>query len=157
MGPSRLTPLAPENTWKPAFLAALEKAGNVSTAAATVGITRQCAYQARDRDARFREAWDVAIEAATDALEAEARRRALEGTDEPVFFKGEICGNIRKYSDTLMIVLLKAHRPDKFRERVQAEHSGELTVRVVYDDGDHGPTAPPASEAGGNSPAGEPV
>ena len=42
-----------------------------------------------------------------DALEAEARRRAVEGVRKPVFYQGVICGWVGEYSDTLLIFLLK--------------------------------------------------
>ena len=53
-----------------------------------------------------------------DALEQEARRRALEGVEEPVFCRGERVGVIRRYSDALLILLLKAKRPEQFRDVV---------------------------------------
>ena len=57
-------------------------------------------------------------------LEAEARRRAAIGVDEPVFYKGKVVGHIRKYSDNLLMFLLKAHWPEKFRDNYGVEHSG---------------------------------
>lgn len=65
----------------------------------------------------FAAQWDEAIETAIDALEHEARRRAVKGVDEPVFYQGNVCGVVTRYSDTLLIQLLKAHRPEKYRER----------------------------------------
>ena len=51
-------------------------------------------------------------------LEREARRRAVEGVEEPVgFYKGEPSAYVRKYSDTLLIFLMKGARPDKYRDR----------------------------------------
>ena len=70
----------------------------------------------------FAAQWDEAMQVAVDALEAEARRRAVEGVDEPVYYKGQLIDTIKKYSDNLLITLLKAHRPEKFRERF--EHTG---------------------------------
>lgn len=93
-------------------------------AARRVGISRRGVYQHREASTDFAEAWDDALEEACDLLEGEARRRAYEGTQEPVFYKGEECGRIRKYSDTLTIFLLKAHRPEKYRENFKVEHSG---------------------------------
>ena len=55
----------------------------------------------------------------------EARRRALTGVEQPVYYKGEAVGRIAKYSDTLLIFLLKAHWPKKSRDNVSAEHSGK--------------------------------
>ena len=57
-------------------------------------------------------------------LEDEAIRRAREGVDEPVFYKGEHCGNVRRYSDTLLIFMLKARKPDVYRKRASIEHTG---------------------------------
>ena len=49
-----------------------------------------------------------AEEDAIQQLELEARRRAFEGFDKPVFHAGEQCGLIRQYSDVLLMFLLKA-------------------------------------------------
>ncbi|WP_254240927.1 terminase [Achromobacter insolitus] len=74
-------------------------------------------------DEEFAKAWDQAIRIATLGLEDEARRRAQEGVDEPVFYLGSQCGTVRKYSDTLLIFLLKAH-DHKYREKTGLELTG---------------------------------
>ena len=53
-------------------------------------------------------------------MELEARRRAVKGTDKPVFQRGEQVGTIREYSDTLLMFLLKANKPEKFRDNFDA-------------------------------------
>ena len=121
--------------WHATFLDALESSGNVTAAARRAGVDRGTAYRSRAAAAEFRAAWDEALEVALDALEAEARRRALEGWDEPVFHAGEICGHIRKYDAALLMFLMKAYRPE-FRDHARVEHSGDTTVRVEYADGD---------------------
>lgn len=103
----------------------IETGGNVSRACEESGTARQRVYEWRAADPAFATAWDEAVEAGTDELEEEARRRAYEGVDEPVFYQGEMCGTIRKYSDTLLIFLLKGRRPDKYRENVRTEHTGK--------------------------------
>lgn len=65
------------------------------------------------------------------SLEAEARRRAMDGVDEPVYHKGEVVGHVRKYSDTLLIFLLKAHRPHKYRDNYKIEHGGQVEVTAT--------------------------
>lgn len=121
-----------------AFIDELRKRGNVSEAAAASGIGRRTAYELRDRDPDFAAAWEDAINAAVDAMEGEAWRRAVEGVDEPVFGRvakdedGQI-GVIRKYSDSLMQTLLKAHRPEKYRERAEVQHSGRIEIEYVND------------------------
>ena len=54
-------------------------------------------------------------------LEDEARRRALQGVEKPVFREGRQVGTVTEYSDTLLIFLLKARRPEKFRDRARFE------------------------------------
>lgn len=74
----------------------------------------------------------MALETAAEVLEQEAWRRAVTGTLKPVYQGGEQVGTVREYSNTLMIFLLKGANPEKYRERVQQQHSGEVTVRVAY-------------------------
>ena len=106
------------------FLDALRDTGNVTKAAESVGISRRAAYDHRQANADFAAQWEDAWEESTDKLEAEARRRAFAGVEEPVFYQGEKCGVIQRYSDTLLIFLLKAHRPEKYRENIRHEHGG---------------------------------
>lgn len=102
--------------WEKKFLDALADTCNVSAAAKAAGIRRSTAYEFRKNNPDFAAKWDEALEKATDELEAEARTRAL-GFEEPVFnSEGEEVGTVRRYSDTLMIFLLKAYRPKRFRE-----------------------------------------
>ena len=121
-----------------AFLAELTACGNVSDAATAAGVPRRTAYEWRSADATFAAAWDDAIDVAADTMEREAFRRAVEGVEEPVYGRvgkdsdGEI-GRITKYSDTLLIFLLKGARPEKYRERQQVEHTGRLEVEYVND------------------------
>ena len=127
-----------KSEWKPRFVESLREVGNVSAAARHAGVSRQTVYKERKSSEQFRDAWDDAMEEAMDLLEAEARRRAVEGTHKPVFYKGAAVGEIREYSDTLTIFLLKGRRSDVFGDRVKQEITGDrggpVTVRVVYDE-----------------------
>lgn len=102
-----------------AFLTALALSGNVSKAATAVGIDRMTAYRWRKDDAEFSANWDEAMEIAVLGMEDECKRRAFEGFD--VATKN---GVVRGYSDTLAIFLLKAHAPEKYRERSNVELTG---------------------------------
>lgn len=120
------------------FLDELRQRGNVSDAAKAAGMARETFYKWRADDEEFAAAWNEALEEATDTMEREAWRRAVEGVDEPVFGRigkdldGEV-GTIRRYSDSLMQLLLKAHRPEKYRERQQVEHSGSVGIEYIND------------------------
>ena len=101
-------------------------------------MPRQTVYDWRAADSDFAAAWDDALDQAADTMEREAFRRAVEGVEETVYGRvdrysdGEI-GKVRKYSDTLLIFLLKGARPEKYRERQQVEHTGRLEVEYVND------------------------
>lgn len=109
-----------------AFLAAYASTGTIVHSAKAVGITPARHYEwleEEDYKRRFHEAREEAIE----TLEAEARRRAYEGVEEPVgWYKGNPGGYAKRYSDTLLIFLLKGLRPEVYRERF--EHSGPQGV-----------------------------
>ncbi len=102
--------------------------GNVSRSAEAVNVSRQVCYDHRDANDEFKAQWKAAIETGTEDLEQEARRRAFEGFEEPVYYKGEVCGYIQKYSDNLLMFLLKGRRPDAYRDRSQIDFKGETTV-----------------------------
>lgn len=109
------------------FCKELAETANVSKSAKKIGVSRTRVYEIRKEDSVFAEQWDEAVDRGVDALEEEARRRAYKGTNKPVFYQGVECGTIREYSDTLMIFLLKAARPEKYRERHEVEHTGKVT------------------------------
>ena len=112
------------------FLQKLRETCNVTKAAMAAGITSGTAYRHRRDDQLFADRWEEALAEGVDLLEHEAHRRAFRGIDEPVFYQGSRCGEVRKYSDSLTMFLLKAHRPDKYRERseVKQELSGHLAL-----------------------------
>jgi hypothetical protein len=75
---------------------------------------------------------------AADALEAEAWRRAVAGVREPIVSGGKVVRDddgqpiaIRRYSDNLLFALLKARRPEKFREQRLVEHKMNRDVREI--------------------------
>ena len=115
-----MSKLTPQKRAK--FIAALRETCNVTKAAESVAMSRQGVYQARDNDAEFAKAWQGALEEAVDLLEAEAQRRAFSGVDKPVTYQGRITATYREYSDTLAFFLLRAHRPEKYRERSETRH-----------------------------------
>jgi hypothetical protein len=115
--------------WRQAFLDAFEELGLVTQAARRAGVTRQAAYQARKTDTDFAEAWDEIEDELTERLEREVYRRAVEGDAKWFYDKnGNVVGEETKYSDTLAIVLLKARRPEKYRESKTIEHTGSLNL-----------------------------
>jgi hypothetical protein len=118
------------------FLKMLSETGNVSRSAEGAGTTRYTVYKRRAADAKFAEAWDDALEIATDWLEEEARRRAF-GWEEPLHYQGALTGDaVTKFSDTLLIFLLKGNNPDKFKDRVESANRHSIdpsNVTIVFE------------------------
>ena len=117
----RLRPTNPTSKKGERLLAVLRAGGTVTAACQAERIHRSTYYAWRAADPAFAAQADDAIESGTDVLEDEARRRALNG------------------SDTLLIFLLKARRPEKYRERHAVQSSDKpmeitITRRIVMPD-----------------------
>lgn len=119
---------------KAKFLEHFAVYGNVTAAAKAAGIERNTVYVWQERDDEFVAAFREAEIKATETLEAEARRRAVDGvvTETPIYVKGEHVDTIveTKYSDTLLIFLLKARAPEKYRERFDVTTQGQPLVKA---------------------------
>ena len=119
-----------------AFLAAYARCGNLSEAARIAGVNRLSHYEWLN-DERYAQVFEQAQDIAIDYLEAVARDRATKGWLEPVFYHGEVVGHVRKYSDTLLIFLLKGARPDKFRDNATIRHTGTGAGGAIQIEGDY--------------------
>lgn len=104
-----------EGSWKRIFLAALANSGNVRASCRLAGIARSTAYEAREKDAAFGAQWSGALLEALELLEAAAFRRALTG------------------SDVMMIFLLKANNPTKYREERLVNLKSNVQTDIVVD------------------------
>ena len=71
---------------------------SVMRVATLSGYTRSTACLYRAAAPTFAVAWDDAYEAGFDWLEDELQRRSHDGWDEPVFYKGEVVGAVRRFS-----------------------------------------------------------
>jgi hypothetical protein len=148
--------------WHTTFIDTLHATSSVVQAARAAGISPRTAYRHRKGNAHFRDAWWAALEDApapdsadapqddsspadppawppadeVEALEREAWRRAVEGYDYPVTYGGEITDTYKKYSDTLLIFLLKAHCPEKYARpgADDDQDNGPVIFHVVYGD-----------------------
>jgi len=139
------------------------------------GIHRETHYWWLKHDPAYAVAFAQAEEKAADALEAEARRRAINGVLRYKFDKGRPITNPEtgepyyelEYSDTLLIFLLKAHKPTVYRETVHQQHSGTLHVFNDFEqaldkaygdgdgDGDGSPSDGGAAASGTRIPRGD--
>ena len=98
--------------WYDTFLAKLRNTANVRLSCDAARIHRSTAYAHRKDNPEFSAAWDDALTEAVEALEAIAWNRATQKLAP---------------SDTLLIFLLKAHAPNKYRERYDINHNSDLS------------------------------
>lgn len=111
---------------KRVFLVAFSETASIQRAAELAGVTRAAHYEwlNHDTDEVYKQAFLEAKELATQALESEMIRRAIEGNDRPVFHKGKLIARYKEYSDTLLIFALKAQRPNVYRDNYNVQVSG---------------------------------
>jgi hypothetical protein len=120
-----------------AFLSAFEICCYVKAAARAARINAKTHYHWLKNDGAYGTAFGAARMVAVDVLESEVFRRAVLGVDEPIFYKGRICGTIRRYDDKLMKFLLRAWMPEKFgnqKLRIPAPANAPVQpkLEVVY-------------------------
>lgn len=99
---------------KAAMLLMLEELPNITATRKVFGISRSALASARAKDSEFNDSIKEAVADGYDMMEEEARRRAVEGVSEPVYYRGEEIGSIQKFSDTLLKFLLTHCKPEKF-------------------------------------------
>jgi hypothetical protein len=127
------------------FLAAYVELGTIRAAAEAAGIACNThnAWLAHSRAADagydidgtpYHVLFAEAIGFAADRVEAEIRRRAVEGTVEDVYYQGKVVGTQRKFSDLLIIFLqqsLAARGGDmswRDQYKVDVEHTGTVQI-----------------------------
>lgn len=121
------------------FLKVYAQCGNLTQAAMGAQVDVSVHYKWLN-EPEYQQEFSKAHETALDLLEAEARRRAVEGDDEPVIYQGGLCYErlvngrkkqivLKRRSDNLLMFLLKAGRPEKFRDQWKGEirHSGAIS------------------------------
>jgi len=107
-----------------AYLVAYARTGKFLAAAAAAGVSIRTEYNWRHDpdDVAFRKAFAIAQELAGDRAEDELHRWVFEGIEQPVYQGGQLVGTELHLSPQLLMFMLKATRPHKYREHV--EHSG---------------------------------
>jgi hypothetical protein len=118
--------------WSPykqrVFIEQLADTGSVTRAARHVEMSLTSAYKLRRSPGAeaFAAAWDAAIAEGARRLVDVAFERAFEGVDVPVFDRGgSRIGARTIYSDRLLMFLLRAHHPDRYRYAAHARRAAD--------------------------------
>ncbi len=131
----RLASIATRDTWPETFLKHLAEWGVIVVACRLTPIHKETVRERRKKSPEFEKAVKEALKEAAANLEAEARRRGEKGYLEPVYGKlpgvnsgtGRV-GVMRKFSDRLLIELLHANNPKKFKQRKEVTHRKDTTA-----------------------------
>lgn len=108
---------APQSGWttdkQSAFLRELALTHNVSQSARAVGMSRQSAYQLRQRlrGEPFDRAWAAAFATVRRTLYHAALERAISGVEVPLMHRGEMIGTTRQFDERLTLALLAMKDP----------------------------------------------
>lgn len=116
---------------KKLILQLLAQTGSPIVACQRLGIATESFYRYKKEDADFAQAVAETMEEVGDMLEAVALDRAVNGVDKPVYYKGEVVGHVTEYSDGLLEKLLKAAKPEKYRENVNVSGGAGTKTGVV--------------------------
>lgn len=118
---------------KRAFLAAYARLGTILAASEASNICRDNHALWMKKDPAYAEAFEAAKDMSIEMLEHEARRRAYQGVDDPVFYQGVEVAKVRKYSDTLLMFLLNGLRPERYKWRgeVSGPNGGPISLQVI--------------------------
>ena len=106
------------------FLEEFAKHGIVTLACRVADVERSTVYRWKEKSDTFLFRYNQAFEEAKDNIRAEIYRRAYEGVQEPVWQLGKYCGEVTRYSDTLIIFHAKMLMPE-YRDKQQLEVTGK--------------------------------
>ncbi|MBB4859731.1 hypothetical protein HNO88_003060 [Novosphingobium chloroacetimidivorans] len=111
----------------------LAETGNVRASASRVGLTHQSAYLVRRRERPFKAAWDAALVLAREVAAQVLATQAIDGIEEPVWFRGQRVGMKKRYDSRLLLAHIA--RLDKAAEAedaaLHAERFDELLAAVA--------------------------
>ncbi len=109
---------------KTKFLQCLAETGVINFACVKTGVNRSTVRAWQEDDPLFGAAFNEALAISTEVMEAEAIRRATKGWTRPAIQSGRLVGYVREYSDILLIFMLKARRPEVYRDRYDVRVQG---------------------------------
>ena len=122
--------------FKAAFLDMLQQLPIKSQICRVMGINYKTVDRAQREDPEFDKEVRAAMEIGYDTLEAEAWRRAATGIKEPIHYKGMKVDEVNKYSDKLLMFLMKGYRPKKFNPGLKVEGGDGNKVSLSFHIGD---------------------
>jgi hypothetical protein len=99
------------------------------------GISGSTISTRRANNSEFRALEERALEEGSDCIEQEMIRRGRDGTLKEVYYKGEVVGHERVFSDSLLLAVMKSKKPEyrESRNVVSAEINSQVTQQPAID------------------------
>lgn len=124
----------PRGRWGPVarkrFLEKLAETGRMAHSARYARVSPSTVSNARREEEGFEQQVQDALSLYRDWLESRVEDVGMNGWEEPVYYKGELCGKVRRFSATLMLAHARRHIPG-YREKVEADVTVAASVLVV--------------------------
>ena len=122
--PTKFTPRVQET-----FLKLYRGNGVINRSSHDLNISPETPRQHAMKHPEFAAAMAQALQDYRDTLEIEAYRRAVEGVEKPVYYKGVVVGQVLEYSDRMLELKLKRHIPEyRDRHTLDVTHAGGVLV-----------------------------
>jgi hypothetical protein len=114
------------------FLTVYRQTGLWNKAARAAGTTKSEIQRYCESKTEDAETFLLNIQAASgdwaDTIEAEMTRRAIEGVEKDVYYKGQVVGTEIVYSDTLLAKMADAHVP--VYAKTKEQESGGISIQI---------------------------
>jgi hypothetical protein len=112
------------------YLDALARTGSSGAASEESGVPVATARSWDFNDTHsFKRRREMALERFMGKVEAEIERRAIEGIDEPVYWRGQRVDTIKKYSDNLLMFRAKRLEP-AYKDNYQPQQAS-TTINIT--------------------------
>jgi len=112
------------------YLAYLATSGRKQYSAIMAGVQPSRMAYLFNKDDSLAALQDAAMDGYRELIHASLHDRAINGVVKNIYFKGQVVGTERQYSDTLLLALAKAFDP-RFRDHVQVDANVRAGVLVV--------------------------
>jgi hypothetical protein len=113
------------------FLSTYRKTGALQKSCSAAGITKRSleAFTNSIKGEDFADAFQNALEEWQETIEAEISRRAIEGVDKGVYFKGVLMDTEKEYSDSLLIKMAESTIP-KYSKKLEIDMKTPIQVVI---------------------------
>jgi hypothetical protein len=114
------------------FLEKYAATGEILLASAKAEVNRRTHYRWLENPG-YRDAFEKHKRFAAESLESEAVKRAKRGVLEPVHYQGKVCGHVKRYSDGLMMFLLRGMMPEKYgvnRQEISGPQGAPVQAKI---------------------------